>query len=104
MANAGEHESVSLASTCAEARQDYLKSAAGFQKAAGFRDSSGSSALRLDGERGLQERMWMCNHRKVVIMTSSSEACANQPGGKLYCACTCDKRNEIARLPTGILY
>ncbi|KAK9918641.1 hypothetical protein WJX75_005609 [Coccomyxa subellipsoidea] len=32
-----------------EARQDYLKSAAGFQKAAGFRDSSGSSALRLDG-------------------------------------------------------
>ncbi|EIE21845.1 TPR-like protein [Coccomyxa subellipsoidea C-169] len=31
-----------------EARQDYLKSAAGFQKAAGFRDSSGSSALRLD--------------------------------------------------------
>ncbi|BDA47067.1 hypothetical protein COCOBI_09-5220 [Coccomyxa sp. Obi] len=32
-----------------EARQDYLKSAAGFQKAAGFRDSSGSSALRQDG-------------------------------------------------------
>ncbi|CAK0785284.1 hypothetical protein CVIRNUC_008490, partial [Coccomyxa viridis] len=32
-----------------EARQDYLRSAAGFQKAAGFKDRDGSSASRLDG-------------------------------------------------------
>ena len=33
----------------AEARQDYLRSSAGFQKAAGFKDRDGSSAPRLDG-------------------------------------------------------
>ncbi|CAL5223473.1 g5995 [Coccomyxa viridis] len=32
-----------------EARQDYLRSAMGFQKAAGFKDRDGSSASRLDG-------------------------------------------------------
>jgi hypothetical protein len=37
-----------------EARQDYLRSAIGFQKAAGFKDSSGSSAMRLDGDARLR--------------------------------------------------
>lgn len=34
---------------CTDARQDYLRSATGFQKAAGFRDGDGGSSLRLDG-------------------------------------------------------
>ena len=37
------------ATVLADARQDYLQSASGFQKARGFKDRDGSSATRLDG-------------------------------------------------------
>lgn len=41
--------SVDMTHAFAEAREDYLSSAAGFQAAKGFRGRRGSTTMRLDG-------------------------------------------------------
>ena len=59
---------------CAEARQDYLRSAAGFQKAAGFKDRDGSSASRLDG--GSVHHSMQLRHTITAWEEGSHKMCA----------------------------